>query len=219
MCPVQSDISFGTPCSIILAVYGYPLTCYAWVWLHLPLPASKPNNLNPPNVITAASLLFQSGFLMFSLMKDKTWGTMWCSVHWASSIRQTPPALQGFQSSSSSNSSCKWWVKTIHLNPLSPNIHIQILQTDLQTSPLRISWENLIKDHGIFSMVIILLILLTLSLDSVWILLGEKWCWSLLGLKGLSNDLVNFNQSTNQSFSLTCYVEELKNSFKIRTCI
>ena len=51
--------------------------------------------------------------------------------------------------------------------PLSPNIHIQILQTDLHTFPLRISWENLIKDHGIFSMMIILLILITLSLDSV----------------------------------------------------
>ena len=71
-----------------------------------------------------------------------------------------------------------------NLNPLSPSIHIQILQTDLHTSPLRIIWENLIKDHEIFSM-IILLILITLSLDSVWILLGENWCWTLLGLKGL----------------------------------
>ena len=34
-------------------------------------------------------------------------------------------------------------------------------------------------------MVIILLILITLSLDSVWILLGETCCWSLLALKGL----------------------------------
>ena len=73
-----------------------------------------------------------------------------------------------------------------YINPLSPNIHIQILQTDLHTSTLRISWENLIKYHGIFSMVIILLILITLSLDSVWILLGENWCWTLLGLKGLN---------------------------------
>ena len=47
------------------------------------------------------------------------------------------------------------------LNPLSPNIHIQILQTDLYTFPYRISWEKLIKDQGIFSFVIILLILLT----------------------------------------------------------
>ena len=69
-------------------------------------------------------------------------------------------------------------------NPLSPNILIQILQTDLHTSPLTISWENLIKDQSIFSMVIILLILITLSLDSVWILLGENCCWSLLALKG-----------------------------------
>ena len=36
-----------------------------------------------------------------------------------------------------------------------------------------------------FSMMIILLILITLSLDNVWILLGENCCWSLLGLKGL----------------------------------
>ena len=34
----------------------------------------------------------------------------------------------------------------IEVNPLSPNIHIQILQTDLHTFPLRISCENLIKD-------------------------------------------------------------------------
>ena len=33
-------------------------------------------------------------------------------------------------------------------------------------------------------MMIILLILITLSLDSVWILVGENYCWSLLGLKG-----------------------------------
>ena len=32
---------------------------------------------------------------------------------------------------------------------------------------------------------IILLILITLSLDNVWILLRENCCWSLLGIKGL----------------------------------
>ena len=41
------------------------------------------------------------------------------------------------------------------------------------------------KDQGIFSLVIILLSLITLSLENVWIMLGENWCWSLLGLKGL----------------------------------
>ena len=44
---------------------------------------------------------------------------------------------------------------------------MQILQTDHYT-------ENLIKDHSILSLVIILLILITLSLDNVWILLGES---------------------------------------------
>ena len=33
---------------------------------------------------------------------------------------------------------------------------------------------------------IILLTLLTISRGNIWILLGENWCWSLLGLKGLS---------------------------------
>ena len=93
-----------------------------------------------------------------------------------------------------------------NINPLSPNIHIQILQTDLHTSPLTISWENLIKDQSIFSMVIILLILITLSLDSVWILLGETCCWSLLALKGLTSfvtlwGLKNFVRNKKLNFA------------------
>ena len=35
------------------------------------------------------------------------------------------------------------------LNPLSSNIHIQILQTDLYTFPYRMSKENLIKDQSV----------------------------------------------------------------------
>ena len=46
---------------------------------------------------------------------------------------------------------------------------------------LRIGWENLIKDQSISPLVIIILILITLSLYDVVILLGENWCWSLLG--------------------------------------
>ena len=74
-----------------------------------------------------------------------------------------------------------------NINPLSPDIHLQILHTDLYTFPLRISWENLKKDQGIFTLVIILLILITFSFDNVWIFLGENWFWSPLGLKGLKN--------------------------------
>ena len=46
----------------------------------------------------------------------------------------------------------------IKVNPLSPNIHIQILQTNLYTFPSRMSWE---KDQSIFFLVIILLPLIT----------------------------------------------------------
>ena len=39
-----------------------------------------------------------------------------------------------------------------YINPLSPNTHQQILQTDLYTFPYRISWEKLIKDQRFFSL-------------------------------------------------------------------
>ena len=55
----------------------------------------------------------------------------------------------------------------------------------------------MIKDHGIFSMMIILLIFITLSLDSEWILLGENCCWSLLGLKGLRIILLELENREN----------------------
>ena len=71
-------------------------------------------------------------------------------------------------------------------NNLSPSIQQQILQTDLHIFPSIISWENLIKDQSIFSLVIILLILITLYLDNVWICFGENWRWSPLGLTGLN---------------------------------
>ena len=37
--------------------------------------------------------------------------------------------------------------------------------------------------------------------------------------EGCNLIFLKINQSINQSFILTCYVEELENSFKIRTCI
>ena len=85
-------------------------------------------------------------------------------------------------------------VEWIFFNPLSPSIHIQILQTDLHTFPWWMSRENLmifyrsrhflLGDHFINSH--------QLSLDNVWILSGEKWSWSLLVLKGLSDCFILF---------------------------
>ena len=61
-------------------------------------------------------------------------------------------------------------------NPLSPNIHIQTLQTDLHTFPKRMTFELrefdkrskrvCLGDHFINSH--------NLSVDNVWILLGEN---------------------------------------------
>ena len=59
------------------------------------------------------------------------------------------------------------------LNPLSANIHIQILLTDPHTFSYCISWENLLKEIKNFPLVIILLILVTFSAGYVLILLGE----------------------------------------------
>ena len=38
------------------------------------------------------------------------------------------------------------------VNPISPNINIQILLTDLSPFPFRTSWKNLIKDQKFFSL-------------------------------------------------------------------
>ena len=64
----------------------------------------------------------------------------------------------------------------------------EILQTNLETFPWRISWENLMKDQSI-SLWWSFFILVTFLLKDVLMLLGENWCWSLLGLNGLLNPL------------------------------
>ena len=51
-------------------------------------------------------------------------------------------------------------------------------------------------------MMIILLILITLSVDSVWMLLGENHCWSLLALKGLMSSH-NTTPSLGRSICMT----------------
>ena len=66
---------------------------------------------------------------------------------------------------------------------LSPNIHMQILLIDFLAFPSRINWESLVKDQSAFPVVMILLILLAFSVNDVWILWGENWCWSLLAHK------------------------------------
>ena len=43
-------------------------------------------------------------------------------------------------------------IKSVCINPLNPNIHKQILQTDFYTFPYRISREKLIKDQRFFSL-------------------------------------------------------------------
>ena len=53
-------------------------------------------------------------------------------------------------------------------------------------------------------MMIILLILITLSLDSVWILLGENCCWSVLGLKGLNKGKMTLVQGKADMDKLNC---------------
>ena len=68
-----------------------------------------------------------------------------------------------------------WPYKLQHTN--SPNL------------PPYISLKKLLREFYkrscIFTFVIIFSILIIISLDNVWISLGENWCWSPLGLKGL----------------------------------
>ena len=59
-----------------------------------------------PNAMAAASRSFQSVLTMLDWTKGRTWPMTSFSQQVAISIKQTPAALHGFQSSSSSNSSC-----------------------------------------------------------------------------------------------------------------
>ena len=73
-----------------------------------------------------------------------------------------------------------WWFLT-----LSPNIHIQIGSNRISIHFLEEVVERIwTNDQSIFlEVLIILLDLITFSFDNVLVLLGENWCWSLLGLK------------------------------------
>ena len=72
------------------------------------------------------------------------------------------------------------------LNPLNPNIKIQILICYPYTFSIEVSKENLLKYQLDSSCVIMSLILMTTLFYKAVILHGEIWRWSLLGLKGLS---------------------------------
>ena len=78
-------------------------------------------------------------------------------------------------------------------NPLSPKIHIQILQTDLHQFLLRIVERIWFKIKAISLLVINLVILVTFTLDDLLILVGENCCWSLLGPKGLTRGRATSN--------------------------
>ena len=69
---------------------------------------------------------------------------------------------------------------------------MQILQIDFHTFLKELVEGILINDKSIFPVVIIELILITISIGYVLIQFGENWCWSLLGLKGLTGLCVQF---------------------------
>ena len=103
-----------------------------------------------------------------------------------SGIQSTKAAKQGPQPKE------KGWYHPTRTEPNALDVYHFKLQYQQTNSPdwspyisLKISWENLLKDQSIFLMVSISWILKTISFDYVWILVGENWCWSLLGLKEL----------------------------------
>ena len=146
----------------------------------LPYYMKRPDNWTPP--IESLTLCMSRGWPT-SLNEEKT---CWEWITWS---------LKGNRFDLLSNSfdivfkHCMWILRP---NTLSPDIHIQILQTDLHTFPWRISRENLIEDQSIFPEVIIVLNLITVSFDNVLILFGQNWCWSLLGLKVLKGSSIDY---------------------------
>ena len=89
--------------------------------------------------------------------------------------------LKSFASGTTSKMASFNWTRTYSFNPLIAKIHIQILQTDLQTFSTRISWEHFtkIKAFSIKWSVLLPVSLKTFSFDYVS-LLGENRCCSVL---------------------------------------
>ena len=83
----------------------------------------------------------------------------------------------------SSDNQESWTVSLLTLNP-------QYLHTNSQDWSPYISFKNYLREFNkrskIDLFVVNLLILIDFALNNLWISLGENWCWSLLGLKGLS---------------------------------
>ena len=64
--------------------------------------------------------------------------------------------------------------KIVSFKPLSPDIHIQILETDHHTFPEGFSGEKVTKDQRFSPWVIFLIPLITFALGHVLMLLGEN---------------------------------------------
>ena len=95
------------------------------------------------------------------------------------------------------------------ISGLQPFIKPQYPHTNSANWSLYISLKNKFRKFNKRSkivndlFVINLLILLDFALDNQWILLGENWCWSLLGLKGLTVQSGAHNQSGTVETLLT----------------
>ena len=76
----------------------------------------------------------------------------------------------------------------------------------------------MIKDQSIFPEVIILLILITFSLDDVLMLLGEDWCWSVLELKGLREEGGSVERLKFKGFLSTTITFSFKSQGKTFCC-
>ena len=107
-------------------------------------------------------------------------------IPWAV-FRIPRPRIQNFTSKDLPDSGIRF------RNPLSPKIHIQILQTDLHLFLLRIVERIWFKIKAISLLVINLVILITCTLDDLLMLVGENWCWPLLGPKGLTRGRATSN--------------------------
>ena len=71
----------------------------------------------------------------------------------------------------------------------------------------------MIKDQSISSLVIILLILITVSLDDVWISSGENFSWSPMGLKGFK---ITFSYQGNLD-DCQCEYQNTKHGLAVET--
>ena len=141
---------------------------------------------------------------------------MYSIVIWPSTVAKHHLQYQSSRIISLTSKTCLYWAVT-SINPLNPKIKNWILICCPYSFPTELEERSMIKYQANSSCMIMSVILMTTPFYKALILQGEIWCWSLLGLKGLSSCSHPF-RGLNKSYTICLYCRSLSFTVTLSTC-